>query len=95
MRLLSIHNLFSMENTTAGKKVIIYSTPTCGYCKLAKSFFKENGVEYVEKDVSVDLEAQKEMISKTNQMGVPVIDIDGELVIGFDQDHLAGLLGIK
>lgn len=90
-----ILNLFFMENTAASTPVIIYSTPTCGYCKLAKAFFQEHGVEYVEKDVSVDLQAQEEMINKTNQMGVPVIDINGEIVIGFDQDRLSDLLGIK
>ena len=84
-----------MENTTADRSVIIYSTPTCGYCKHAKAFFQEHGVEYVEKDVSEDLQAQEEMINKTNQMGVPVIDINGEIVIGFDQDKLSELLGIK
>ncbi|MEK7103684.1 MAG: glutaredoxin domain-containing protein [Patescibacteria group bacterium] len=84
-----------MENTSSGHSVTIYSTPTCGYCKLAKAFFKENGVEYVEHDVSEDLKAQEEMIAKTNQMGVPVIDIDGEIIIGFDQERLSELLGVK
>ena len=84
-----------MEDTTKSPSVIIYSTPTCGYCKMAKSYFKENNIEYTEKDVSEDLQAQEEMINKTNQMGVPVIDVDGEIIIGFDQEKLASLLGIK
>jgi glutaredoxin-like YruB-family protein len=76
-------------------KVIIYTTPTCGYCKLAKSFFQENNVEFEEKDVAIDQAAREEMVNKTNQMGVPVIDVDGNVVIGFDQARLSQLLGMK
>ena len=75
-------------------KVTIYTTPTCGYCKVAKSFFQENSVEYEEKDVAVDQAAREEMVTKSNQMGVPVIDIDGNIVIGFDQAKLSQLLGV-
>jgi len=75
-------------------KVIIYSTPTCGYCNLAKDFFKENNVEYEEKDVAVDEAAREEMVNKSNQMGVPVIDVDGNVVVGFDQARLSQLLGV-
>lgn len=74
--------------------VIVYSTPTCGYCKMAKAFFKENNIVYEEKDVAVDLIARKEMIDKTNQMGVPVIQIDGTYIIGFDKMQIKKLLGI-
>ncbi len=74
--------------------VIIYSTPTCGYCKIAKVFFKENNIAYEEKDVAVDLVARKEMVDKTNQMGVPVIDIDGTYVVGFDKTQIKKLLEI-
>ncbi len=76
-------------------KVTIYSTPTCVYCKMAKKYFEEHGVVYEDKDVATDLKAREEMIEKTQQMGVPVIDIDGEIVIGFDQEHLATLLHIQ
>ena len=75
--------------------VIVYSTPWCAYCKKAKEYFTANGVAYSEKDVSVDEKAREEMISKSGQLGVPVIDIDGKITVGFDQDHLAELLGIK
>lgn len=59
-----------------------------------KSFFKEHNVNYEEKDVSTDAVARDEMIAKSNQMGVPVIDIDGELVVGFDKERISGLLHI-
>lgn len=74
--------------------VTIYTTPTCVYCKAAKAYFKENKIEYAEKDVSVDDRAREEMISMSGQMGVPVIDVNGASVIGFDQPRLASLLGI-
>lgn len=76
-------------------KTIIYTTPTCVYCKIAKAFFKEHSIAYEEKDVASDEKAREEMISKTEQMGVPVIDIDGQIVIGFDKEELSRLLGIK
>lgn len=76
-------------------KVTIYTTPSCAYCKMTKTFFKENKVEYQEKDVSTDAAARDEMIAKSNQMGVPVIDIDGQILIGFDKEGLSQLLNIK
>jgi glutaredoxin 3 len=75
--------------------VTIYTTPTCVYCKAAKEFFQENNVEYVEKDVTQDDQAREAMIQKSGQMGVPVIDVDGQAVVGFDKEKLAELLGIK
>lgn len=77
------------------KKITIYTTPTCVYCKMTKAFFKENNVQYEEKDVASDLKARDEMIAKSHQMGVPVIDIDGEIVVGFDKETLSRLLNIK
>ena len=76
-------------------KVTIYTTPSCVYCKMTKAFFKENNVQYDEKDVSTDATARDEMIAKSNQMGVPVIDVDGELSVGFDKERLSQLLNIK
>lgn len=76
-------------------KVTIYTTPTCVYCKMTKAFFKENNVQYEEKDVSTDRAAADEMIQKSNQMGVPVIDIDGKILTGFDKEGLSQLLNIK
>lgn len=75
-------------------KVVVYSTPTCVYCKMAKDYFKEHNVAYEEKDVTMDMDAQEEMIEKSGQMGVPVITIDNEMIIGFDQRKIAELLGI-
>ncbi|KKT91700.1 MAG: Glutaredoxin-like protein, YruB-family [Candidatus Jorgensenbacteria bacterium GW2011_GWA2_45_13] len=76
-------------------KVTIYTTPTCVYCKMTKAFFKENNVQYEEKDVSIDRAAADEMIKKSNQMGVPVIDIDGQILVGFDKEGLSRLLNIN
>ena len=76
------------------KKVIIYSTPTCHYCKIAKEFFKEKGVIYEEHDVASDTEQRKVMVDKSGQLGVPVIDIEGQIIVGFDEATVAGALGI-
>ncbi|MDI6820767.1 MAG: glutaredoxin domain-containing protein [Patescibacteria group bacterium] len=76
-------------------KVIIYTTPSCVYCKVAKTFFTDKKIEYVEKDVATDLKAQEEMIKKSGQFGIPVIDIDGEIVIGFDKSRLIELLKLN
>ena len=73
----------------------IYSTPTCPYCIMAKNFFKKHNVSYAEKDVSSDQEAAQEMVKKSGQMGVPVIEIDEKIIIGFDQEKIAELLKIK
>ncbi len=77
------------------KEVIIYSTPTCVYCNMAKNFFKANGVAYKDFNVATDMDKRKEMIDKTGQMGVPVIDLGGEIVVGFDEPKLRSTLGIK
>jgi len=74
------------------KKVTIYSTSTCPYCVLAKDFFTSNDVKYDDKNVSFDRRAGQEMIAKSGQMGVPVIDIDGEIVVGFRPDVFQELL---
>lgn len=76
-------------------KVTIYTTPFCVYCKMAKEFFKKNAVSYEEKDVAADLPAREEMIKKSGQMGVPVIDIDGSIVVGFDQGRLKQALHLS
>ncbi len=72
--------------------VKVYSTPTCGYCRQAKNFLKERGVPFTEYDVSRDQAAAREMVQLTGQMGVPVIDVDGQAVIGFDRPRLESLL---
>lgn len=76
------------------KNVKIYSTPTCTYCNMAKDFFKEKGVSYEEYNVATDLEKRKEMVEKSGQMGVPVIDIEGQITVGFDKETLSKALGI-
>lgn len=80
-------------STENKKKVIVYSTPTCPYCVYAKQYFMKNGVEFTDIDVSRDHAAAKEMIQKSGQMGVPVIDIAGEIVVGFQPDVFEELLG--
>ncbi len=77
------------------KKVSIYSTPTCHFCNLAKEYFKEHNVSYEEFNVATDLEKRREMIMKSNQMGVPVIDIDGDVVVGFNQNQIAEMLELQ
>ena len=66
----------------------VYSTPTCPYCKMAKSFLTEKNIDFTDVDVSTDQKAAEEMVEKTGQMGVPVLDIDGEIIIGFDRDAI-------
>jgi glutaredoxin-like YruB-family protein len=75
-------------------KVIIYTTTTCPFCKMAKDFFKENNIEYTEKNVEIDGEALKEMVEKSGQMGVPVIDIDNQIIVGFDEEAIRDVLKI-
>jgi glutaredoxin-like YruB-family protein len=76
-------------------KVKVYSTPTCPYCHLVKEFLKENNIEFEDVNVSQNKEALSEMVEKSGQMGVPVIDIDGEIVVGFDKERITKLLNIK
>jgi len=86
------------------KKVSIYTTPTCTYCRAAKEFFHQNNVAYEEFDVSTDAAKREEMIEKSGQMGVPVImigDTDEKgtekepvLIVGFDRARLSEVLGI-
>ncbi len=75
------------------KEVIIYTTPTCGFCHMAKNWMKEKGIKFNEIDVSTDINAAKEMVEKSGQMGVPVIDVDGDITIGFDRPKLETILG--
>ena len=76
------------------KEVVIYSTPTCHFCNMAKEFFKENNIEYTDYNVAEDHEKAREMVERSGQMGVPVIFIDDEMVIGFDEYRLRELLGL-
>ncbi len=76
------------------KTVTIYTTPTCHFCQMSKEFFKENNVAYAEHDVANDPAMRQEMIEKSGQMGVPVIFVGDDMVIGFDKRRLSELLGI-
>jgi len=76
------------------KSVKIYSTPTCPWCLQVKQFLKENNILFLDWDVSVDQLAADEMIKKSGQMGVPVLDIDGQIIVGFDKDKIKQLLGL-
>ena len=80
--------------TKATHKITVYSTPSCPYCVMAKDYMKEHGFKYQDIDVSVDRDKAEEMIEKSGQRGVPVIDIDGEVIVGFNKPKIAKLLGI-
>lgn len=73
-------------------RVTVYSTPTCPYCHQAKRFLEQKGVSFADKDVAVDLNARNEMVQKSGQLGVPVIDVDGQVIIGFNRPKLEELL---
>ena len=70
------------------KKVTVYSTKTCPYCSMAKEFLKESNIEFKEVDVGSNLKAAQEMVKKSGQMGVPVIEINGQIIVGFDKEAL-------
>jgi len=76
-------------------KVRVYSTPVCPWCVKAKNFLKEHNVKFDDMDVSRDHDATREMIEKSGQTGVPVIMIESEIIVGFDRERIAELLGIK
>lgn len=75
------------------KKVTVYSTPTCPFCIRAKQFLKDNNVQFADIDVSADQAKAEEMIKKSGQMGVPVLEIDGEIIVGFDKEKIKAVLG--
>jgi len=77
------------------KNVTIYSTPTCHFCHMAKEFFKENNIDYTDYNVAEDADKRTEMLERSGQMGTPVIYVDNELVIGFNEGKLKELLGVK
>lgn len=76
-------------------KIEIYSTPSCPYCHLAKEYFKSKGLAYEDFDVLKDVTKRQEMITETGQMGVPVIKINGQIVIGFNKSKINELLNIN
>ncbi len=76
------------------KSVKVYSTSTCPYCHRAKDFLKEKNIAFEDIDVGADPDAGKEMMDKSGQMGVPVLDIDGQIIVGFDKEAISKALGI-
>lgn len=76
-------------------KVRVFSTQMCPYCTTLKEFLKENNIEFEDINVAEDSVAREEMIKKSGQMGVPVVEIDGEIVVGFDKAAICKLLNIK
>lgn len=72
--------------------ITVYSTPTCPYCQQAKRYLTEKGVPFTDKDVAVDLQARDEMVKKSGQLGVPVIEVDGNIIVGFNRTQIETLL---
>lgn len=75
-------------------RVRVFTTPSCVYCHTLKKFLSEHNVQFEEVNVSKDQKALEEMVQKSGQMGVPVSEIDGEIVVGFDKNKISELLGI-
>jgi glutaredoxin-like YruB-family protein len=83
------------QTNTENKLVEIYSTPTCHFCHMAKDWFTEKGVKFVDYDVSKDIEKRRHIMEVTGQMGVPVIIVGSDVIIGFNQSKLEEILNIK
>jgi glutaredoxin-like YruB-family protein len=75
-------------------KVSIYSTPSCHFCALAKEYFNENNVKFEQFDVASDMEKRKEMMERSGQLGVPVIVIDDQIIVGYNKPKIAKALGL-
>ncbi|MFN3706005.1 MAG: glutaredoxin family protein [Thermoflexales bacterium] len=76
-------------------KVVIFTTPTCAFCNAAKHYFRQKGIRFTDVDVSKDPAAARDMVRRSGQTGVPVIDIGGRIVVGFDKARINQLLGIQ
>ncbi len=83
------------DNSKPQPRVIVFSTPTCTYCNATKRYFREKGIKFRDVDVSRDTAAARDMVRRSGQMGVPVIDINGKIVVGFDRPKIDKYLGIK
>jgi glutaredoxin 3 len=83
-----------MTETKPRPRVIVFSTPTCSFCNMAKKYFREKGIKFKDVDVSRDPAAARDMIRRSGQQGVPVIDIGGKIVVGFDRPRIDKYLGI-
>lgn len=84
-----------MSETKHQPKVLVFSTPTCSFCNMAKKYFREKSIKFTDIDVSRDPAAARDMVRRSGQMGVPVIDIGGKIIVGFDRSKINTLLGIK
>jgi glutaredoxin-like YruB-family protein len=76
-------------------RVIVFSTPTCAFCNAVKQYFRQRGIVFRDVDVSRDPAAARDMVRRSGQQGVPVIDIGGRIVVGFDRPQIDRLLGLK
>jgi glutaredoxin-like YruB-family protein len=76
------------------KNVTVYSTPTCPFCIRVKQYLKDNNIQFTGYDVGSDPAKAQEMIDKSGQMGVPVVEIDGKIIVGFDKEKIKEALGL-
>jgi glutaredoxin 3 len=84
-----------MESQTKQKRVIVFSTPTCTYCTAVKKYLREKNVKFKDVDVSKDQAAARDMVRRSGQMGVPVIDIGGKVIVGFDRRNIDRFLNLN
>ena len=82
-------------SSTPGHRVIVFSTPTCVWCGRAKTYLRSRGIAFRDVDVSRDAAAARDLVRRTGQMGVPVIEIDGRPIVGFDQRRIDAALGLQ
>jgi len=83
-----------VKETKPQPRVIIFSTPTCTYCNMAKKYLRERGIKFKDVDVSRDMAAARDMVRRSGQQGVPVIDIGGKIIIGFDRQKIDKYLAL-
>jgi glutaredoxin-like YruB-family protein len=83
-----------MTETKPQPRVIVFSTPTCSFCNMAKQYFRQKGVKFKDVDVSRDPVAARDMVRRSRQQGVPVIDIGGRIVVGFDRPKIDKYLSL-
>ncbi len=83
------------DQKPAQPRVILFTTPTCSFCNMTKKYFRDKGIKFKEVDVSRDAAAARDMARRSGQMGVPVVDIGGKIVIGFDRPKIDKYLGIR
>ncbi|MBK8822494.1 MAG: NrdH-redoxin [Anaerolineales bacterium] len=84
-----------MSDQKVQPKVVVFSTPTCSFCTMAKKYFRDKGIKFTDIDVSRDQAAARDMVRRSGQMGVPVIDIGGKIIVGFNRLQIDQLLSIK